>query len=120
MPHRKFTFLKRLLTGFVSVRSPHKQAAKTARMDKLLTDDELTKGIDRARFAYEYIDSAMLIDRYHGARPGFEMVSPTPAYFLALHGIEQRKSRSEFRCCLQALIYQVRAICKPICRKISD
>lgn len=51
-------------------------------------DEDRTTAIGLARFAYEYIDAAMLVDEQHGARPGFEMVSPTPAYFLALHGIE--------------------------------
>jgi hypothetical protein len=57
-------------------------------MTENLTDDDRTTAIGLARFAYEYIDAAMLVDQKHGARPGFERLSPTPAYFLALHGIE--------------------------------
>lgn len=57
-------------------------------MDKHLTDDERTTAIGLARLAYEYIDAAIIVDQHHGTRPGFETVSPTPAYFLALHGIE--------------------------------
>lgn len=57
-------------------------------MEANLTDDDRTTAIEFARFAYEYIDAAMLVDQNHGARSGFEIVSSTPAYFLALHGIE--------------------------------
>jgi hypothetical protein len=57
-------------------------------MNKHLIDEDRTTAIGLARFAYEYIDAAMLIDQQHGALRGFELVSPTPAYFLALHGIE--------------------------------
>jgi len=41
-----------------------------------------------ARFAYEYIDAAILVDENHGERPGLTHISPMPAYFLAMHGIE--------------------------------
>lgn len=65
-----------------------KQVATIIDMNKNLTDDDRTTAIGLARFAYEYINAAMLVDQNHGARPGFERVSPTPAYFLAMHGIE--------------------------------
>ncbi|MGF6995527.1 hypothetical protein [Paraburkholderia sp. GAS32] len=51
-------------------------------------DDERTTATGLARYAYEYIDAARLVDTHHGKRPGFEFVSPIPAYFLAAHGIE--------------------------------
>jgi hypothetical protein len=54
-------------------------------------DDEdgyRTTALGLARFAYEYIDAALLVDERHGQRKGFEHVSPVPAYFLAMHGIE--------------------------------
>ena len=57
-------------------------------MSENQTEDERTTAIGLARFAYEYIDAAMLVDQEHGSRRGFERVSPVPAYFLALHGIE--------------------------------
>jgi hypothetical protein len=53
-----------------------------------LDDDERTTAIGLARYAYEYIDAARLVDTHHGKKPGFEFVSPVPAYFLAAHGIE--------------------------------
>lgn len=53
-----------------------------------MDDSERTTAIGLARFSYEYIDAAMLVDEKHGARPGLEKVSPIPAYFLAMHGIE--------------------------------
>lgn len=57
-------------------------------MNENPTDDDRTTAIGLARFAYEYINAAMLVDQKHGAQLGFERVSPIPAYFLALHGIE--------------------------------
>lgn len=57
-------------------------------MSKKISEEERTTAIGFARYAYEYIEAAMLVDRHHGARPGFELVSPIPAYFLASHGIE--------------------------------
>ncbi len=57
-------------------------------MHENLTDDDRTTAIGLTRFAYEYIEAAMLVDQAHGARPDFERASPIPAYFLALHGIE--------------------------------
>lgn len=57
-------------------------------MNEKLDSFERTTAIGLARFAYEYIDAAILVDQKHGARPGYERMSPIPAYFLALHGIE--------------------------------
>lgn len=51
-------------------------------------DEERTTAIGLARYAFEYIDAALLVDEHHGATPGFEFVSPVPAYFLVAHGIE--------------------------------
>lgn len=51
-------------------------------------EDDRTTAIGLARYAYEYIDAAMLVDKQHGERQGFEHISPIPAYFLAMHGIE--------------------------------
>lgn len=53
------------------------------------TDEEArTSAIGLARYAYEYLEAAMLVDKTIGGKPGFELVSPIPAYFLALHSIE--------------------------------
>ncbi len=51
-------------------------------------EEERTTPTGLARYAFEYIDAARLVDTHHGKRPGFELVSPVPAYFLAAHGIE--------------------------------
>lgn len=53
-----------------------------------MTGEERTTATGLARYAYEYIDAAMLVDRHHGARKGYEFISPIPAYFLMAHGIE--------------------------------
>lgn len=49
---------------------------------------ERTTAIGLARFAYEYIDAAMLVDNAKGEVGLLSQASYTPAYFLALHGIE--------------------------------
>jgi hypothetical protein len=54
-------------------------------MQKLLTDEERTTAIGLARYSYEYIEAAMLVERND---PTPSQISPIPAYFLALHGIE--------------------------------
>lgn len=53
-----------------------------------IADEDRTTAIGLARYAYEYLEAAILVDKAIGERPGFEMVSPVPAYFLALHSIE--------------------------------
>lgn len=53
-----------------------------------LTDEERTTAIGLARYAYEYIEAARLVDGdYADKHPGSQ-ISPIPAYFLAHHGIE--------------------------------
>lgn len=52
------------------------------------TKAERTTAIGLARFAYEYIDAAMLVDQAKGEVGLLSQASYTPAYFLALHGIE--------------------------------
>ncbi|MBP6279093.1 MAG: hypothetical protein KA388_04965 [Rhodocyclaceae bacterium] len=54
-------------------------------MQKRLTDEERTTAIGLARYAFEYIEAAMLVERED---PTPTHISPIPAYFLALHGIE--------------------------------
>jgi hypothetical protein len=54
-------------------------------MDKALTEEDRTTAIGLARYAYEYIAAAMLVE-HNDPTPTHS--SPIPAYFLALHGIE--------------------------------
>ncbi len=54
-------------------------------MDEALTEEDRTTAIGLARYAYEYIEAAMLVERND---PTPTHISPIPAYFLALHGIE--------------------------------
>ncbi|MBK9520158.1 MAG: hypothetical protein IPO13_00680 [Rhodocyclaceae bacterium] len=64
-------------------------------MDKPLTDEDRTTAIGLARYAYEYIEAAMLVE---GNDQTPTDISPIPAYFLALHGIELTlKSYLRFR-----------------------
>lgn len=41
-----------------------------------------------ARYAYEYIDAADLVERHDPGKEGGNVIPPIPAYFLAVHGIE--------------------------------
>ncbi|MGY2492366.1 hypothetical protein [Cupriavidus sp. CP313] len=50
--------------------------------------DDRTTAVGLARFAYEYIAAARIVDEHLGKGSAYAVVSPTPAYFLALHGIE--------------------------------
>jgi hypothetical protein len=52
------------------------------------TKIERTTAVGLARFAYEYIEAAILVDRAKGEVGMLSRASYTPAYFLALHGIE--------------------------------
>jgi len=52
------------------------------------TKIERTTAVGLARFAYEYIDAAILVDEAKGEVGMLSRASYTPAYFLALHGIE--------------------------------
>jgi hypothetical protein len=57
-------------------------------MNKPLTEENKesrTTAIGLARYAYEFIDAAMLVEHND---PTLANISPIPAYFLALHGIE--------------------------------
>lgn len=60
----------------------------TQQSDGSLSDEDRTTATGLARYAREYIDAANLVDREIGQRPGYELISPVPAYFLASHGIE--------------------------------
>jgi hypothetical protein len=52
------------------------------------TKIERTTAVGLARFAYEYIDAAMLVDEAKGEVGMLSHASYTPAYFLVVHGIE--------------------------------
>ena len=54
-------------------------------MNQSLTDEDRTTAIGLARYAYEYIEAAILVER-NDQTPTH--ISPIPAYFLAMHGIE--------------------------------
>lgn len=61
-------------------------SAKPAQSD--IDGDGRTTAIGLARYAYEYLEAARVVDSTVGQKPGFELVSPIPAYYLALHSIE--------------------------------
>ncbi|MBN3761204.1 hypothetical protein G3O01_10280 [Burkholderia sp. Ac-20365] len=46
----------------------------------------LAKGF--ARYAFDYIEAARTVDDTIGRRPEHDFISPMPAYFLAMHGVE--------------------------------
>jgi hypothetical protein len=51
-------------------------------------DDDRTTSIGLARYAYEYIEAAMVVDQDHAGKHPGSQISPIPAYFLAHHGVE--------------------------------
>ncbi len=53
-----------------------------------ISEDDRTTAIGLARYAYEYIDAALLVDDHAADKRPEIQISPIPAYFLALHGIE--------------------------------
>ena len=54
-------------------------------MDTPPTDEGRTTAIGLARYAYDYLHAAMVVER---SDPTPSHISPVSAYFLALHGIE--------------------------------
>ena len=54
-------------------------------MDTPPTDEDRTTAIGLARYAYDYLHAAMLVETND---PTPSHISPVPAYFLAQHGIE--------------------------------
>jgi hypothetical protein len=53
-----------------------------------ISDDDRTTATGLARYAYEYIEAARLVDADGAEHHPRRSTSPTPAYFLAHHGIE--------------------------------
>jgi hypothetical protein len=47
-----------------------------------------TTAIGLARYAKEYLEAAIVVDKEMGKKATFARVSPMPAYFLLTHGIE--------------------------------
>lgn len=54
-------------------------------MDTPITDEDRTTAIGLARYAYEYLHAAMVVES-NVSTP--TQIAPVPAYFMALHGIE--------------------------------
>ena len=54
-------------------------------MDTPPTDEDRTTAVGLARYAYDYLHAAMVVETND---PTPSHISPVPAYFLALHGIE--------------------------------
>ena len=54
----------------------------------VLTDEERTTAIGLARYAFDYIEAALLVDINHRNRYPRREILPIPAYFLIHHGIE--------------------------------
>jgi hypothetical protein len=54
-------------------------------MDNPITDEGRSTAIGLARYAYDYLHAAMVVEA-NDRTP--RHISPVPAYFLALHGIE--------------------------------
>lgn len=51
-------------------------------------DDDRTTAVGLARYAFEYIEAARVLDEDAAEKNPGNMISPVPAYFLAHHGIE--------------------------------
>lgn len=51
-------------------------------------NDERTTAMGLARYAFEYIEAALIVDDRMGQRKEFQVVAPIPALYLAGHGIE--------------------------------
>ncbi len=54
-------------------------------MDKAIVEEDRTTAVGLVRYAFDYIEAALLVER-SDLTPNH--ISPIPAYFLALHGIE--------------------------------
>ena len=51
-------------------------------------DPSRTTPLGFARYSYEYLEAAQVVDEEIGSRPGFEMVPPIPVLYLVGHAIE--------------------------------
>lgn len=53
-----------------------------------MDDDDRTTSIGLARYDYEYIGAALVVDQDHAGKHPGSQISPVPAYFLAHRGVE--------------------------------
>lgn len=51
-------------------------------------DPQKTTALGLIRYAHEFIEAALAVDESIGTRPGYEIVAPIPALYLAGHSIE--------------------------------
>jgi hypothetical protein len=51
-------------------------------------EEQRTTALGLLRYGFDYIDAARIVDNSKQDHPAFAIVSPIPAYFLALHGVE--------------------------------
>lgn len=64
------------------------KSSSNSEQNEIISDEERTTPIGLVRYAYEYLEAAILVEeRAADKKPG-KQISPTPAYFLAFHGIE--------------------------------
>jgi hypothetical protein len=59
-----------------------------SKQNKRTTDDARTTSIGLARYAFEYLDSAIILEERATEKEPGSQISPMPVYFLAFHGIE--------------------------------
>jgi hypothetical protein len=55
---------------------------------QLLRNENGATAIGLARYAFDYIEAARLVDEHAAEHNSEQLISPIPAYFLAAHGIE--------------------------------
>ena len=60
----------------------------TVLMPRQEHEEDRTTALGLARYAFEYVEAARLVDEHIGHQPGYEIVAPIPALYLAGHGIE--------------------------------
>lgn len=53
-----------------------------------ISENDRTTAVGLARYAYEYLEAAILVDEREAGRNPGSQISPIPAYFLASHAIE--------------------------------
>lgn len=53
-----------------------------------ISENDRTTAVGLARYAYEYLEAAILVDERETQRNPGSKISPIPAYFLAYHAIE--------------------------------
>jgi hypothetical protein len=69
-------------------RKEYERLDDNATTPKANAEDDRTTSTGLARYAFEYIQAARLVDEDAAGREPNRVTSPIPAYFLAHHGIE--------------------------------